>query len=134
MDWKIEVVTVPVSDVERAKQFYAERMGFVEDLDTTFPNGQRLVQLTPPGSGCSIHLNSDPDANPPGPIKGLVIVVADVDAARAVLVERSADVSPVQHIENGVWTEGRGGPWNSFLHVDDPDGNKWVIQERPAEA
>jgi catechol 2,3-dioxygenase-like lactoylglutathione lyase family enzyme len=134
MDLKIEVVTVPVADVDRAKRFYAEQLGFVVDLDTQLPGGIRLVQLTPPGSGCSIQLNTDPDANPPGPLKGMVIVVADVDAARAELMGRDVDVTPVQHLEDGVWKVGRGGPWNSFLFVDDPDGNKWVIQERPADA
>jgi catechol 2,3-dioxygenase-like lactoylglutathione lyase family enzyme len=134
MDFKIEVITVPVTDVGRAKTFYAEELGWEVDLDTAMPNGHRLVQLTPPGSGCSIHLNTDPGANPPGPLKGVVIVVDDVEAARAEIVGRGAEAGPVQHLENGQWLDGKGGPWNSFVFLNDPDGNSWVIQERPAES
>ena len=134
MDYKIEVITVPVTDVDRAKTFYAEAMGWEVDLDTAMPNGQRLVQLTPPGSGCSIHLNTDPSANPLGPLKGVIIVVDDIDAGRAELVSRGVEAGPVKHIENGEWLDGKGGPWNSFVFLDDPDGNSWVIQERPAES
>jgi catechol 2,3-dioxygenase-like lactoylglutathione lyase family enzyme len=132
MDWKLEVVPVPVTDVDRAKRFYGEQVGFVVDLDTRLGDEMRLVQLTPPGSGCSIHLSTGILDVPPGVLEGLQIVVPDVEAARAELVERGVDASPVQHMAEGVWVEGRGGVWNSFVFFSDPDGNGWVLQERPA--
>lgn len=129
MDWKLEVVTIPVSDVDRAKQFYSEHVGFVVDLDTQISEDTRLVQLTPPGSGCSIHLNSGLRGMPPGSLEGLVLVVADAAAAQAELVGRGVDASPVRHMDNGAWVDGPGGPWNSFVFFSDPDGNSWTIQE-----
>ncbi len=132
MDWKLEVVPVPVSDVERAKRFYAEGVGFVVDLDTRLGDGVRLVQLTPPGSACSIHLSSGMLSVPPGILEGLQIMVPDIEAARAELVERGVEAGPVQHFEDGEWVEGRGGEWNSFVFFSDPDGNGWVLQESPA--
>lgn len=132
MDWKIEVVPVPVTDVDRAKRFYAEGLGFVVDLDTRIGDGVRLVQLTPPGSGCSIHLSSGMLDVPPGILEGLQITVSDIEAARTELVERGVEASPVQHLEDGAWVEGRGGDWNSFVFFRDPDGNGWVVQESPA--
>jgi catechol 2,3-dioxygenase-like lactoylglutathione lyase family enzyme len=132
MDWKLEVVTIPVSDVDRAKRFYSEQVGFVLDLDTQISDEARLVQLTPPGSSCSIHLNNGLPNTSPGSLQGLVLVVSDIDAARTALVERGVEASPVRHMDNGVWVEGRGGDWNSFVFFNDPDGNGWVVQERPA--
>lgn len=132
MDWELEVVPVPVSDVDRAKRFYSEQVGFVVDLDTQIRAEIRLVQLTPPGSGCSIHLNTGIRDMSPGSVQGLMLVVANIDAARAELVERGVAASPVQHMEDGVWVEGRGGDWNAFVFFSDPDGNGWVVQERPA--
>jgi catechol 2,3-dioxygenase-like lactoylglutathione lyase family enzyme len=132
MDWKLEVVPVPVSDVDRAKRFYGEQVGFVVDLDTQLGDGMRLVQLTPPGSGCSIHLSTGILNMPTGVLEGLQLVVSDIEEARAELVEREVVVSPVQHVEDGEWVEGRGGRWNSFVFFSDPDGNGWVLQERPA--
>jgi catechol 2,3-dioxygenase-like lactoylglutathione lyase family enzyme len=132
MEWKLEVVPIPVADVNRAKHFYAEQLGFVVDLDTRLGEEMRLVQFTPPGSGCSIHLSSGMLAVPPGILEGLMLVVSDIEAARAELVERGVEASPVQHLEDGgVWVEGRGGEWNSFVFFSDPDGNGWVLQERP---
>ena len=131
MDWKLEVVPVPVSDVDRAKRFYSEQLGFVVDLDTRIGDGSRLVQLTPPGSGCSIHLNTGL-AMAPGSVQGVMLVVSDIEAARAELVGRGVEASPVRHMENGVWVDGRGGDWNVFVFFNDPDGNGWVVQERPA--
>ncbi|MDQ3783424.1 MAG: VOC family protein [Actinomycetota bacterium] len=131
MDWKLEVVTIPVTDVDRAKRFYSEQVGFVVDLDTRISDEVRLVQLTPPGSACSIHLNTGLDMSP-GSVQGLQLVVLDIEAARAELVERGMEVSPVQHMDDGIWIEGRGGGWNSFVFFSDPDGNGWVLQERPA--
>ena len=132
MDWKLEVVPVPVSDVDRAKRFYGEQVGFVVDLDTRIGDEIRVVQLTPPGSGCSIHLSTGILTMPPGVLEGLQLVVSDIDAARAELVERGVEVSPVQHMEDGVWIDGKGGDWNSFARFSDPDGNGWVLQEAPA--
>jgi catechol 2,3-dioxygenase-like lactoylglutathione lyase family enzyme len=132
MDWKLEVVPVPVKDVDRAKRFYAEQVGFVVDLDTRIGDEVRLVQLTPPGSGCSIHLSTGVLSMPPGVLEGLQLIVADIEAARAELVECGVDVGPVQHMEGGEWVEGRGGRWNSFVFFSDPDGNGWILQERPA--
>jgi catechol 2,3-dioxygenase-like lactoylglutathione lyase family enzyme len=131
MDWKLEVVPVPVKDVDRAKHFYSEQVGFVVDLDTHISDEMRLVQLTPPGSGCSIHLSRGILSMPPGVLEGLQLVVSDIEAARSELVERGVEASPVQHMEGGAWVEGRGGEWNSFVFFSDPDGNGWVLQESP---
>ena len=132
MEFQLEVVPVPVSDVNRAKRSYSEQLGFVVDLDTRLSDETRLVQLTPPGSACSIHLNSALDM-PPGVLEGLQLMVSDIEAARAELVERGVEASPVQHIEDkGVWVEGRGGDWNSFGFFSDPDGKGRVLQERRA--
>ena len=132
MDWKLELVPVPVADVDRAKRFYSEQVGFVVDLDTQLGDGMHLVQLTPPGSGCSIHLSTGILKMPPGVLEGLQLIVSDIERARAELVERGVEASPVQHMEDGNWVEGRGGDWNSFVFFSDPDGNGWVLQERPA--
>ena len=133
MDWKLEVVPIPVSDVDRAKRFYSEKVGFVVDLDTRISDEMRLVQLTPPGSGCSIQLSTGILSMPPGVLEGLQLVVSDIEAARSELVERGVEAGPVQHMEEGgEWVEGRGGEWNSFVFFSDPDGNGWVLQERPA--
>jgi predicted enzyme related to lactoylglutathione lyase len=132
MDWKLELVVVPVTDVDRAKHFYSEQVGFVVDHDTRISDEMRVVQLTPPGSACSIAIGIGIVDTPPGTVKGLQLVVSDVEAARAELVERGVEVSAVRHFEDGGWADGRGGPWNSFVFFDDPDGNGWVVQERPA--
>jgi catechol 2,3-dioxygenase-like lactoylglutathione lyase family enzyme len=132
MDWKLEVVQVPVTDVDRAKRFYSEQVGFVVDLDTWISDEVRIVQLTPPGSGCSIQLSTGIHNMPPGVLEGLQLMVSDIEAARTELVERGVEASPVQHIEDGKWVEGRGGEWNAFVFFSDPDGNGWVLQESPA--
>jgi len=132
MDWKIEVVPIPVSDVDRAKRYYSAQAGFVVDLDTRISDEVRLVQLTPPGSACSIHLSTGILDMSPGSVQGLQVMVSDIEAARAELVERGVEAGPVQHMDDGVWVEGRGGDWNSFVFFSDPDGNGWVLQERPA--
>ena len=128
MDFRLEVVPVPVSDVDRAKRFYSEQVGFDVDLDTQIGDKMRLVQLTPSGSGCSIHLSSGILNMPAGVLEGLQLVVSDIEAARAELVERGVEASPVQHMDGGEWVEGRGGEWNSFVFFSDPDGNGWVLQ------
>jgi catechol 2,3-dioxygenase-like lactoylglutathione lyase family enzyme len=131
VDWKLEVVPLPVADVDRAKRFYAEQLGFVVDLDESIGDEMRFVQLTPPGSACSVVLGAG-ISSPPGSVQGLQLVVSDIDAARTQLVERGVEVSPVQHYEGAKLVDGRGGRWNSFVFFADPDGNSWVLQERPA--
>jgi catechol 2,3-dioxygenase-like lactoylglutathione lyase family enzyme len=132
VDFRLEVVPIPVSDVDRAKRFYGEQAGFVVDLDTRIGEGRRLVQLTPPGSACSIHLSAGILDVPPGVLEGLQLVVPDIDAARAELLERGVEISEVQHFDGRGWRPGGAGRWNSFAFFSDPDGNGWVLQERPA--
>lgn len=132
MDWKLEVVVVPVTDVDRTKRFYSEQVGFVVDHDTRISDEMRVVQLTPPGSACSIVIGTGIADMPPGSVKGLQLVVSNIEAARAELVERGVEVSPIQHYEGTGLVEGRGGDWNSFIFFRDPDGNGWVVQESPA--
>ena len=132
MDWKLEVVVVPVSDVDRAKRFYSEQGGFHVDVDHVAGPDFRVVQLTPLGSACSITVGKGLGAGEPGSLKGLQICVSDVEAARAELVSRGVEVTPIRHIDKGVWKDGKGEPWNSFIFFNDPDGNSWVVQEKPA--
>lgn len=120
MDWKLEVVAVPVSDIDRAKAFYTDQVGFNADHDHTVSDEIRFVQLTPPGSACSIALGTGIVDTAPGSARGLQLVVPDVEAARAELVERGVEVSDVQHF-----------PWGSFVFFDDPDGNGWAVQQIP---
>ncbi len=128
MDWKLEVVPVPVADIDRALDFYRDQFGFTVDLDDQVSDEVRLVQLTPPGSGCSIHLTTAD--MPPGSLRGLQLVVDDIAAARAELVGRGVEVSPIRHFDAAGWVDGPGGRWNSFVFLTDPDGNTWVLQER----
>jgi catechol 2,3-dioxygenase-like lactoylglutathione lyase family enzyme len=131
VDYKLEVVVVPVSDVDRAKAFYADACGFHVDLDDAINDQIRLVQLTPPGSACSISIGRGISDAVPGSVRGIQLVVVDIDGARAELTGRGVDVGPVQHFQDGVWVDGKGGPWNSFARFRDPDGNEWVLQETP---
>ena len=121
MDWKLELVAIPVSDVDRAKAFYADKIGFNVDHDHTVGEDLRFVQLTPPGSACSIAFGKGLVEAEPGSVKGMQLVVDDVEAARAELVERGAGVSDVQDF-----------PWGRFVFFSDPDGNEWAIQQLPA--
>ncbi len=123
MDWKLELVAIPVSDVDRAKAFYTEKVGFNADHDHRVSDEIRFVQLTPPGSACSIALGIGINDAPPGSVQGVQLVVDDVAAARAELVERGVEVSDVQEL-----------PWGSFVFFNDPDGNRWSVQGLPAEA
>jgi catechol 2,3-dioxygenase-like lactoylglutathione lyase family enzyme len=132
MEWKLEVVVVPVADVDRAKRFYSEQVGFVVDVDHRASEQFRVVQLTPPGSACSITIGTGLVAMPPGSLQGLQLVVPDIEAARAELVARGVEVSPIRHFEDGVAVEGRGGDWNAFIFFSDPDGNGWTVQEHSA--
>lgn len=131
MDWKLEVVPIPVSDMDCARAFYSEKVGFVIDLDIRINDETRLVQLTPPGSGCSFHLNTGLRKTPAGILEGLQIIVSDIETARTELVERGVEVSPVKHFEGDTWVDGPGDDWNSFVFFNDPDGNGWVLRERP---
>ena len=123
MDWKLEVVVVPVTDVDRAKEFYVDKLGFTLDVDTWPTPAMRVVQMTPPGSTCSVTIGPsiiDPEA-PRGPGASLQLVVNDLDAARKELVERGVDVPEIQELDP------RDG--GKFLFFADPDGNNWAIQE-----
>jgi catechol 2,3-dioxygenase-like lactoylglutathione lyase family enzyme len=131
MDLKLELLPIPVSDVDRAKAFYSEKCGFVVDLDHQPNDDFRIVQLTPPGSACSIMIGKGTIQTEPGSVQGVQLVVSDIEAARAELVERGLDIGSVRHYENGEWIDGKGGDWNSFAFFNDPDGNGWVLQERP---
>jgi catechol 2,3-dioxygenase-like lactoylglutathione lyase family enzyme len=131
MEWKLELVPIPVSDVDRAKAFYTEKMGFKEDLDHSTGERFRVVQLTPPGSACSIAIGTGIVDTSPGSVQGLQLVVSDIDAARAGLLNRGVEVSEVQHFDGGAWRPGGGGDWNSFAFFSDPDGNGWVLQQSP---
>jgi catechol 2,3-dioxygenase-like lactoylglutathione lyase family enzyme len=134
MDWKLEVVVVPVSDVDRAKRFYNEQVGFKVDVDQQMGAAFRVVQLTPPGSACSITIGTGLSESAPGSLKGLQLVVSDIEAARAELVSRGVNVTEVQHVTDGVWSPGRGEDWNAFLFFSDPDGNGWAVQEKPSRS
>jgi catechol 2,3-dioxygenase-like lactoylglutathione lyase family enzyme len=132
VDWKLELVVVPVSDVDRAKTFYTEKAGFNLDVDHRAGDDFRVVQLTPPGSACSIGIGKGITQAAPGSVQGLHLVVSDIDAARAELVERGVDVSEVQHFESGQPVPGpdpERRDYGSFLFFSDPDGNSWTVQE-----
>jgi catechol 2,3-dioxygenase-like lactoylglutathione lyase family enzyme len=135
VDWTLELIVVPVSDVDRAKSFYIDKAGF--NLDVDHRQGDfRVVQLTPRGSACSIALM--PNVSAPGSLRGLQVVVSDADAARAELIERGVDVSDLFHFEAGGQKPGPDPErrnYNTFLSFSDPDGNGWLIQEvkRPAK-
>lgn len=129
MDWTLEVVVVPVADVDRAKRFYAEQAGFVVDHDTVVGPGQRVVQLTPPGSSCSIVIGEGVvPPMPPGSLKGLQLVVPDVLAARTELLERGVAVSEVTVLGENPRD---GDPLDDvgFVYFEDPDGNAWAVQQ-----
>ena len=131
MDWTLELVVLPVSDVDRAKAFYADQVGFNVDHDHRVNENLRFVQLTPPGSACSISIGKGLAKMEPGSLQGLQLCVTDIDAARAELAGRGVDITPVRYIEDGEWRDGHGGPWNSFCFFSDPDGNGWTVQEKP---
>jgi predicted enzyme related to lactoylglutathione lyase len=132
MNWTLEVVVVPVSDVDRAKSFYADKVGFHVDHDTTVSTEMRIVQLTPPGSGCSIVIGKGMVDMPPGSLRGLQLVVSDLRRAHAELVERGVDVSEVQVYDVGGLRPTREGDVLDnvgFVHFSDPDGNGWAVQQ-----
>jgi catechol 2,3-dioxygenase-like lactoylglutathione lyase family enzyme len=135
VDWKIEVVTIPVSDVESARDFYAQKLGFNVDIDMAVGDGVRLVQLTPPGSACSIHLSKPGMGMETGSIDGVFLVVRDLRSARAELVEKGVEVGDFQVFDDGSYRPAREG--ESLDNVgcvffEDPDGNRWTVQQIPA--
>jgi predicted enzyme related to lactoylglutathione lyase len=121
MDFKLELVAIPVSDVDRAKAFYTEQAGFVCDVDARVDDTTRFVQLTPPGSACSIAIGEGITEKAPGSVEGLQMVVADVAAARELLAGRGVEVSEIKEF-----------PWGAFVWFSDPDGNGWALQQIPA--
>ncbi|MFG2536053.1 VOC family protein [Streptomyces sp. NPDC048511] len=139
MNWTLEVIPVPVTDMDRAKAFYTDRAGFRLDLDDEVAPGMRIIQLTPPGSRCSIAMLRGMPAFPgertmsPATLQGLQLCVTDIEAAREELAGRGVDVSPIRHVGATGWEEGKGDTWNSFMSFADPDGNGWVVQEAPSE-
>jgi predicted enzyme related to lactoylglutathione lyase len=118
MDFKLELVALPVSDVDRAKAFYTDKAGFVADHDHKVSDEIRFIQLTPPGSACSIAIGKGLTDMAPGSVRGVQLVVSDIEAARSELVERGVDVSEVQRF-----------PWGAFVFFSDPDGNGWAVQD-----
>ena len=120
MDWKLELVILPVTDVDRAKAFYVDTIGFHADHDQRVNDRLRFVQLTPPGSACSIAFGEGLTDAPAGSVKGLQMVVSDAHAARQELLDRGLDVGDVDV-----------QPWGSFIHFSDPDGNRWAVQQLP---
>ncbi len=132
MEMRLELVLVPVTDVDRAKAFYTEQIGFTLDVDSQPAEGFRVVQMTPPGSACSITIGTGLTDAAPGSVRGLHLVVSDILAARAELVERGVEVSEVRHFESGRWVPGpdpQRSKYNSFAEFRDPDGNTWLLQE-----
>lgn len=121
MDFRIELIAVPVSDTDRARDFYVEKAGFVLDHDHTVSDEIRFVQMTPPGSACSIAIGKGVTEAEPGSVEGIQMVVSDIEVAHAELKGRGVDVSDVQDF-----------PWGRFVFFSDPDGNKWAVQEIPS--
>jgi predicted enzyme related to lactoylglutathione lyase len=118
MNYELQLVAIPVSDVDRARDFYVEQAGFVLDHDHTVSDEIRFVQLTPPGSACSIAIGEGVTDAEPGSVRGMQLVVDDIEAAHAELSGRGAEVSEIQHF-----------PWGRFVFFSDPDGNAWAVQQ-----
>jgi catechol 2,3-dioxygenase-like lactoylglutathione lyase family enzyme len=132
VDFKLELVLLPVSDVDRAKAFYTEKVGFNLDVDHQVSDEFRVVQMTPPGSACSITIGKGITDAVPGSVRGTHLVVYDIEAARAELVARGVDVGDIRHFVSGAWAPGPDPEhrnYNSFADFSDPDGNSWVLQE-----
>ena len=132
MDFRLQLVLLPVTDVERAKAFYVDACGFVLDVDHSAGDSFRVVQVTPPGSSCSVSFGVGLVSMSPGSVQGLHLVVTDIEAARAELVARGAEVSEIRHMTPSGWQPGvdpAHAAFNSFADFTDPDGNGWVLQE-----
>ena len=137
MDWKLEVVIVPVTDVDRAKEFYAEKLGFPVDVDHSAGDSFRVVQVTPPGSACSMVFGKGIADAEPGSLKGNNLVVDDIEAAHAHLEAAGIENSGLQHFEDGVMTPGpdpQRQRYGTYIFFGDPDGNTWAVQEVPKSA
>ena len=137
MDLKLELVLIPVTDVDRAKAFYTEKVGFNLDVDISPMENFRVVQVTPPGSACSIGFGVGINDAPPGSSQGLHLVVTDIEAAVAELAHRGVEITEVRHLKDGEWTQGVDPAhtnYNSFADFKDPDGNAWLLQEVRREA
>jgi catechol 2,3-dioxygenase-like lactoylglutathione lyase family enzyme len=133
MDLKLELVLIPVTDVDRAKAFYADKAGFAVHVDHQPSDDFRVVQLDPPGSACSITIGKGVTDAAPGSVKGTHLVVTDIEAARAELVGRGVEVGEIRHFASGTWAPGADPEhrnYNSFADFSDPDGNTWLLQER----
>jgi catechol 2,3-dioxygenase-like lactoylglutathione lyase family enzyme len=133
VDLKLELVLIPVSDVDRAKAFYVEKVGFDLDVDSLVSDEFRVVQMTPPGSACSITIGTGITEAAPGSVRGTHLVVSDIEAARAELIQRGVGVGEIRHLESGRWVAGPDPgrrDYSSFADFSDPDGNTWVLQER----
>ncbi len=133
MDYKLELVLLPVADVDRAKAFYLDQVGFELHVDHSAGDSFRVVQLNPPGSACSIAVGIGITDAEPGSVRGVHLVVTDIVQAREELVSRGVDVSEIRHIDNGEWSSGphpERNDYNSFAGFADPDGNTWALQER----
>jgi catechol 2,3-dioxygenase-like lactoylglutathione lyase family enzyme len=132
MDYKLELVLIPVSDVDRAKKFYLEQAGFGLIVDTPIGEGMRVVQVNPPGSACAIGFGTGLTSAAPGSAQGLHLVVSDIVAAREELLGRGLPVGEIRHLESGTWVSGphpKRSSYESFADFVDPDGNVWVLQE-----
>src|ERR1700724_1484373 len=132
MDYKLELGLIPVSDVDRAKKFYLEQAGFVLIVDTAIGADMRVVQAVPPGSECAIGFGTGITSAAPGSAQGLHLVVSDIVAARAEMVERGVAIGPVRHMDSGGWVDGphpERENYQSFADFTDPDGNIWLLQE-----
>ena len=121
MDWKLELVAIPVTDVDRAKNFYVDQVGFHLDYDQRVDDSIRFVQLTPPGSACSIAFGNGLTTSEPGSVQGMQLVVSDIEAAFRELSQRGVEVSTIEDF-----------PWGRFVYFSDPDGNRWSVQQIPA--
>jgi catechol 2,3-dioxygenase-like lactoylglutathione lyase family enzyme len=132
VDYKLELVLIPVTDVDRAKAFYTENVGFRLDVDHRAGDDFRVVQMTPPGSACSISIGIGLTDSPPGTAKGMHLVVTDIETAREELVGKGVDIGEIRHLKAGEWVPGpdpQRQDYGSFAHFQDPDGNTWVVQE-----
>jgi catechol 2,3-dioxygenase-like lactoylglutathione lyase family enzyme len=133
MDFKLELVLIPVTDVDRAKAFYTEKAGFTLDVDHRASEKFRVVQMTPPGSACSITIGIGVTDATPGSVRGTHLVVRDIEVARAELAKRGVDVGEIRHFAAGEWLAGADPEhrdFNSFADFSDPDGNTWILQEK----
>jgi predicted enzyme related to lactoylglutathione lyase len=133
VDYRLQLVLIPVADVDRAKTFYTENAGFNLDVDHRAGESFRVVQLTPPGSACSISIGLGITDAEPGSVRGTHLAVSDIEVARADLVSRGVQVSEIRHLESGAWLPGpdpERRDYGSFADFSDPDGNTWVLQER----